>query len=284
MGFCPVNQIITGISRTSIETAACPNLIASMESSNLRLGKAFGIEILLHWSFFLIPLIIIWLSVQQGDSAGLTAVRLVLLVLILACVLWHELGHALMARAFGIPTRDILLTPVCGLARLARAPETPGQEIAVALAGPLANGLVAVVAGLAAWGQGRALLTLHDPLDLQLLPAIFQVNLALCVLNLVPIFPMDGGRVLRALLAIRLPPARATHLAARTGQAGSLLVMAGGLVWLNPALLIIGVFLLIAAQQEIRWNRLEWFEETGAERPPGAASPDPAELRKSGHR
>ena len=104
-----------------------------MRTANLKLGRAFGIDVLLHWSFFLLPLLVIWLSWSQGDPVYVTAIRMVFLIVILASVLFHEFGHALVAGYFGIPTQDILLTPICGLARLRRAPDSPSQEIMVAL-------------------------------------------------------------------------------------------------------------------------------------------------------
>ncbi len=227
-----------------------------MRPPNLKLGTAFGIDVLLHWSFFLLPLAVVWLSIRQEDSAMVLALRLALLMLILASVLWHELGHALAGRAFGIPTQDILITPICGLARLLRAPDSPRDEIVVALAGPLANGLVAATAAAIAWAGGLSLRLGDNPLNLHVLPAIFWINLALFGLNLIPIFPMDGGRILRAVLAGFMNPRVATLVAGRIGQVGSLVAIAVGLIGGNPALTIVGIFLWIMAEQEIRWNRL----------------------------
>ncbi len=246
-----------------------PATLESMKSLHLKLGTVLGIDVLLHWSFFLLPATIAWLSIREGESGGLLALKVVLMVMILGSVLWHELGHALAARAIGIPTRDILLTPICGLARLARAPDGPRDEILVALAGPVANGLIAGLTAGLAWLAGQSLSLGQDLLDLQLLAALFWVNAALCVLNLIPLFPMDGGRILRAVLAGLIDPRVATTVAARIGQAGSLGAIGYGLSAGNPAFAIIGAFLLITAEQEIRWNRLlppVWREPGG---PPG---------------
>lgn len=225
-----------------------------MTIPNVKLGTALGIEVLLHWSFFILPIVIIGISVRQGEPGGLIILRLVLMTLILASVLWHELGHALAARIFGIPTRDIMLTPICGLARLERAPDTPRDEIVVALAGPVANGMVAAIVGLVIVGTGDSILLGDDILDLRLLPAMFWINVALFSLNLIPVFPMDGGRVFRAILEWFIPERRATWVAVRTGQLGSVTAIVWGLMALNIALVLIGVFLLIAAQQELTWQ------------------------------
>ncbi len=223
---------------------------------NLTLGKAFGIDILLHWSFFLLPLLVILLSVTQGDSLGVTGLWVVLLLVILASVLWHEMGHALVARRLGIPILDIMLTPICGLARLARAPDSPRDEVLVALAGPLANGVLAALCGLLIWATGREFATEPDAFPGDLLLTLFWIQTALFALNLLPIFPMDGGRVLRAILAMRLNGSRATELAARLGQTVSLVAAILGLVYRFYPLTIIAVFLMLTAEQEIRQHRL----------------------------
>ena len=225
-----------------------------MTIPNVKLGTALGIEVLLHGSFFILPIVIIGISIRQGESGGLIFLRLVLMTLILASVLWHELGHALAARMFSIPTRDIMLTPICGLARLERAPETPRDEIVVALAGPVANGMVAAIVALVIVGMGNSIRLGDDILDLRLLPALFWINVALFSLNLIPVFPMDGGRVFRAILEWFIPEKRATWVAVRSGQAGSVIAIGWGLMAWNFALVLIGVFLLIAAQQELKWQ------------------------------
>jgi Zn-dependent protease len=222
-----------------------------MKIPHIKLGTAFGIEILLHWSFFALPIVIVAVSVRQGDSIGLIGVRLVLMTMILASVLWHELGHALAARIFGIPTRDIMLTPICGLARLERAPKRPRDEIMVALAGPLSNGLVAAVTSLLALGLGQSLALGREILDLRILTAVFWINVSLFAINLAPIFPMDGGRVFRAVLQQFACEKRATWIAVRSGQLGSVIAIGWGLMAWNAALVLIGLFLLIAAQQEL---------------------------------
>lgn len=223
-----------------------------MPFANLKLGRAFGIDVLLHWSFFLLPVIVIGLSVVQGDALNIAALRIIFLIVILASVVLHEFGHALIARQFGIPTRDIMLTPICGLARLERNPETPRQEIFVALAGPAANALLAVLIAAMAWATGNSLTLSREIFQLKLLPALFWINALLFLLNLIPVFPMDGGRILRAALASIWKQDRATIFSARVGQFISLAAACYGAYVRNYSLVIIGAFLFIAAGMEIQ--------------------------------
>jgi Zn-dependent protease len=166
-------------------------------------------------------------------------------------VVLHELGHALTARRYGVPTQDITLLPIGGVARMQRIPEQPGQELLIALAGPAVN---LAIAGLLYGGFGVRFPAGADDVqhlvEAQFWPKILEVNVFLAAFNLLPAFPMDGGRVLRALLAMRLPYARATRLAASVGQfmaiGFGLLGLSGG----SPLLLLIALFVWIGAEAE----------------------------------
>lgn len=214
-------------------------------------ARLLGSELRVHVTFFLLLLWIGWIGHAQGGMAA--AVENVLFILALfACVLAHEYGHALMARRYGIRTPDITLLPIGGLARLERMPEKPAQEIAVALAGPAVNVVIWAVLMLILGGRSLPLadMVASGGTVEGFLARLAGVNLFLALFNLLPAFPMDGGRVLRAGLATRMGRARATQIAAGAGR-----VLAAGMGFLglmtgNPMLLLIGVFIFFAAGAE----------------------------------
>jgi stage IV sporulation protein FB len=213
------------------------------------IARLFGSEIRIHVTFLLL---LVWIGVshyqQGGGQAAVEGVAFILALF--ACVVAHEFGHALAARRYGIRTPDITLLPIGGVARLERMPEKPGQEIVVALAGPAVNVVIAVA--LIAFMRGRfdmeALQRLDNP-ALDFMVRLASVNVFLVLFNLIPAFPMDGGRVLRALLATRLPRARATNIAARVGQALAFAFLFIGLMG-NPLLIFIAIFVYLAATAE----------------------------------
>lgn len=223
---------------------------------SIPLGRIFGTDVRVHLTFFLL---IAWFGISAGLAGGQAAAigSILFLLAVFACVVAHEFGHVLMARRFGIGTRDVMLLPIGGVASLERMPEKPGQELLVALAGPAVNVVIAaVLVGL--FGLG---LSVGDLTNVSLEPAAFfqrlaLVNIILVVFNLLPAFPMDGGRVLRALLAMALPRVRATRIAATVGQ-----VFAFGFGFLglfgNPLLLLVALFVFMAAGQEAYAVELE---------------------------
>ena len=170
----------------------------------------------------------------------------------------HEFGHALAARRYGIRTPDITLLPIGGLARLERMPEKPGQEIVVALAGPAVNVVIAVV--LILFMNTRfdieALQRLDNP-SLSFMVRLASVNIFLVLFNLIPAFPMDGGRVLRAVLALWYPRPQATNIAARIGQALAFVFGFVGLIGGNPLLIFIAIFVYLAATAEAQMVGLQ---------------------------
>ncbi|MGQ9523444.1 MAG: site-2 protease family protein [Armatimonadota bacterium] len=215
-----------------------------------KIGEVSGIEIYVHVTFLLL---LGWLGVvywMQSQELSLVVVALGYILAVFLCVGLHELGHALAARRFGIRTRDITLLPIGGVARLERMPEEPRQELWVALAGPAVNLIIA--AGLFICLTFQAVLRPYDWFTLTsgpILARLLAVNVGLALFNLLPAFPMDGGRILRALLATRMDYARATHIAAAMGQGMAFLFGFLGL-FVNPFLVFIALFVWIGAAQE----------------------------------
>ncbi len=217
---------------------------------SLSVGSYRGIDVSIHLTFLLL---LAFLGVNAWLASGSVAAvlgGLGFILLVFVCVLLHEFGHALAAARFGIRTRDIVLYPIGGVARLERMPEDPRQELRVALAGPAVN--VAIAAVLLLWLVISGALVPVDQLGWARGPFIERlmlVNLFLVGFNLIPAFPMDGGRVLRALMALRMDYTRATRIAAGVGQALALVFGFVGLLW-NPFLLFIAFFVWIGAAQE----------------------------------
>lgn len=213
------------------------------------IGRLFGTELRLHVTFLML---LAWI----GTAAWLTdgpaaAVENVLFIAALfACVVAHEFGHALTARRYGIATADVTLLPIGGVARLERLPEAPVQELAVALAGPAVNVVIWAALNLIAGGLPLGGLDRIEDADLGFVPRLAALNLGLALFNLLPAFPMDGGRVLRALLSIRFGRVRATRIAVAAGQALAAVLGLWGLTGGGPFVVLIAVFVFMAASAE----------------------------------
>src|SRR5262245_7919289 len=216
-----------------------------------KIFTAFGIGVYIHATFWLL---ILWVVLVSGELyRGLFATLLVLAVF--ACVVLHEFGHALTARRFGIRTRDITILPIGGLARLERIPTDPRQELLIALAGPPVNLVIAgvvYVLGLAAgWdGPEYGIGVFAPQLGTDFVGQLIGINLFIAFFNMIPAFPMDGGRVLRALLAIRLDYLKATRIAVTVGQLLAFGMGLLGLVSHNLPLMLIAFFVYLGAAQE----------------------------------
>jgi Zn-dependent protease/CBS domain-containing protein len=212
-----------------------------------RIARVAGIDLYLHWSFLLLLGWIFMSHVLAGHGLSAAAQGVAFMATIFACVVLHELGHALMAKRFGVRTRDITLYPIGGVARLERMPERPREELLVAIAGPAVN---FVIAGLL-WLLSTKV-ALPDQLKLvggHFASKVLYVNLSLGLFNLLPAFPMDGGRALRAVLAMRMDYVRATQVAASAGQALAILLGVAGL-FSNTFLMFIALFVFAGARQE----------------------------------
>lgn len=215
-----------------------------------KIARLWGIDVYMHATFLLL---IAWVAVSywfELHSWSLVLDGVLFILALFLCVVLHEYGHALTARRYGIKTRDITLYPIGGVARLERMPEKPIEELWVALAGPAVNVVISAVLYV-------YLLMTHGIVSIQSLTVasgsffarLLTLNILLAAFNLLPAFPMDGGRVLRAFLAMNMDYVRATQIAANVGQGMAFLFGFIGLFY-NPFLLFIALFVWIGAAQE----------------------------------
>jgi Zn-dependent protease len=226
---------------------------------SLEIGRPFGIRVAVHWSFWLLPAVVFAAGVLAGNTSR-AVFDVAALLGVFGCVVLHELGHALAARGFGIRTRDIELYPIGGVARLDRIPRNPVKELAIALAGPAVNVAIAVFVGGLMWFDGFALGA--SSLSGTWLEAfwhhILWANVVLVLFNLLPAFPMDGGRVLRAVLALFVPHAKATEAAANIGTVFAALFGVVGLFGIpgvldsNLMLVVLAWFVYVAGRAELQ--------------------------------
>lgn len=217
---------------------------------SLRIGRLFGIPLYVHVTFLLF---LGWIGVTSWRHGQNALADVLFIIVLFGCVVLHELGHALTARRYGIPTRDITLLPIGGVARLDRMPDDPKQELWVAVAGPAVNVLIAGVLFLVTQLSSGvfSLGGIESLVSGSFVGRVIAVNIFLVIFNMLPAFPMDGGRVLRALLATRMEYTRATRVAAIVGQCMALIFgLAGLMPGGNPMLVFIALFVWIGAAQE----------------------------------
>jgi len=223
-----------------------------------RLGRVRGVEVRVHATFVLL---LAWLALiyyqETGTGAGAVA-GIIITIALFASVVLHELGHALMARRFGIATSDITLLPIGGVARLERIPQEPKQELAVTLAGPAVTLVIVLFlyGALRAFSVSTAIPAANNFTSVGgAVAQLMWINLSLLVFNLLPAFPIDGGRVLRAALALRMDHARATEIAARVGRGFALIFGLVG-IFFNPWLVLIALFIWLGAAAESSMEQL----------------------------
>lgn len=216
---------------------------------SIPIARIAGTVVRIHVTFLLF---LIWIGGAQwrlgGREAALEGV--LFMVLLFACVLAHEFGHILAAKRYGIQTPEVTLWPIGGIASLERIPEKPREELVVAIAGPAVNVVIAAAIILVlGMSLDTAAMTELDNPHASLMARLAAANIFLVLFNMIPAFPMDGGRVLRALLAMRMNHAEATRIAARIGQGAAFLFALAGL-FVTPMLIVIGLFIYLAATAE----------------------------------
>jgi Zn-dependent protease len=230
--------------------------------ASLQIGKFVGIKVSIHWTFLLLLLWIVYANGKAGADATAIAWSIGFILSIFVCVVLHEFGHALTAKRFHINTRDITLYPIGGVARLESIPKKPKGELLVALAGPAVNlvisGILFPFVNMEMWKEGVGKFSEVNAHNF--LFSFATVNIWLAVFNLIPAFPMDGGRVFRALLSFKLPRVQATRIAAGLGQLIALVFMLIGF-YVNPFMIFIGLFIFLGAQAEASHAQTEALME-----------------------
>ena len=215
-----------------------------------------GIQVYVHWTFLILLGYITYLGLSGGKTGVAILGELALVLIVFICVLMHEFGHALMAQRFGVQTKDITLLPIGGIANLERMPEEPRQEFWITVAGPLVNleiaGVVFIVIAIMGVSMLFGFLFLDATTWTNVLLFIFGANMMLFLFNLLPAFPMDGGRILRSVLSMRMPRDKATRIAAAVGRFFAIGFVVFGLFDGQPFLALIGVFIFFAAGSEAR--------------------------------
>jgi len=239
---------VAGVAYACWRTLGC--VVSRAMRWSFKVARIGGIDVRIHVTFFLLLAVFASFYSAQGGASGTLRI-VIFFLLVFLCVLLHELGHAFAAKAYGIRTVDITLLPIGGVARMERMPEKPAQELVVAIAGPLVNVVIAaaLLFVLAVTGNldfGEVL----DPTKFNALWALLYTNVMMVVFNLIPAFPLDGGRVLRALLATRLSYERATQVAATVGQALALLMGVWAFSKGPASLALIAIFIYMGAESE----------------------------------
>ena len=221
---------------------------------SVTIGRIAGTAVRIHITFILF---LVWIgaSALRHDGGDAAMRNVLFIVLLFACVLAHEFGHILTARRYGINTPEVTLLPIGGVASLERIPDKPAQELAVALAGPAVNIVIALALVLIAGAVIPEEMQKIDDPRISLVARLAGANLFLAIFNLIPAFPMDGGRVLHAVLSMKMGPQRATAIASRIGQGFAFLLGFAGLFG-NPMLLFIAIFVYVAAAGEAQDSAL----------------------------
>lgn len=228
---------------------------------SIQIAKFAGIPVKVHWSFLSILVWVVFEGRRNDMDWAWTGWFGLLILTLFGCVVLHEYGHALSARRYGVDTKDIILSPIGGIARLNGLPEKPIHEFVVAIAGPLVNIFIAGVLGGVGWMSSTLHMNMEGSREIfgqpeNFLSLLFGLNIFLAVFNLVPAFPMDGGRIFRSLLSVKLGRLKATRIAAWIGQVISVgfFIMA---FYANPMFALVGIFVFYMATQEYQMVKYE---------------------------
>lgn len=224
--------------------------------ANLNLGSISGIKIKIHWTFFFLIAWIVFDELKRGGSSESILFNIAFVLAVFLCVVLHELGHALTAKRFGVKTEKITLLPIGGMASFDKMPESPKQEFLIVIAGPLVNIVIAILLYFIVPVKELFNESFTDAYGIfasfsfqNFLFFLFIVNVGLVVFNMIPAFPMDGGRLLRALLAMKINRAKATQIASGIGQFIAVVFLLIGLLY-NPFLIFIALFIFLGAYGE----------------------------------
>ncbi|GIV84337.1 MAG: protease [Candidatus Roseilinea sp.] len=225
---------------------------------SFKIARVRSIDIKVHATFFLILIFgaLQWAGSVPDNPLEGALFGVMLMILLFTCVTLHELGHSIVAQLFNIPVREIVLLPLGGVALIAKSPEKPWHELLIAAAGPAVNVLIAALLFLATGGIGvnldvnALLVTLREPSLITMLIWLLFANISLVVFNLIPAFPLDGGRILRAVLAMGLGNTRATRIASTVGQISAVLLGILGIANGQLLLTLIALFIFFSAGQE----------------------------------
>ncbi len=236
-----------------------------MTNGSFHLGTYAGIPLKLHWTFSLTFLLVLIIGLVNKDTFLEISIIFGFIIVMFFCVVLHEYGHALMARRFKVKTIDIILSPIGGLARLERLPSKPIQEFYIAIAGPSVNALLAGLIAIILFAASKPII-----IDMGIpvseanswegyLSLVLILNLGLFVFNLIPAFPMDGGRILRSLLSIKIGKMRSTIIAAYIGYFFAAAFIIYSFISHNYILSAIGLFVIIMARGELSSAKHEHF-------------------------
>lgn len=233
-----------------------PQLCSKEKKLKRSIVRLAGIPLYIHWSFWLLIIWIVISNVRKGTDAVHIGWSLVFIALIFVCVVLHELGHALTARRFGIGTKSIVLLPIGGVANIEKIPDNPKQELWITVMGPAVNLLLALIlfpfihADITNAAQLEELAIVSSR---TLVFNVFAVNVFMLLFNLIPAFPMDGGRILRATAAFFTSWKKATRIATIVGNLIAVVFIVAGVLNMNLMLSLIGLFVIFAAQSELRY-------------------------------